>query len=265
MNRVAHDRFAYGARSGGLLVIQRNTRRYLLLPNGSLDRANAVDGTSAAAVAAFLAGETLATAYTQETGGTPITWPQFTDERGKWALAWTDPGSYDEYVPDDPVNPIRRREALSGGEFLTLANQTATVEELVETVVSPTTVSATTSFPLWVAPFAARILSCALNFQSGSIAADNTNYWDVQLRKWIEGVGGAVLGTDYFILADKNTKVTGGEAITMRKAWTFDAETFDATASALAKDDVLDVAFGKFGTAANLTAPYSITIRYSPL
>jgi hypothetical protein len=109
--RVPHDRHAYGQRGAGTLAALRNARLYILEANGALDRADGVNGANASEVAAFLAGETLATGYTTEEGATEVTYPLISDAYGKWAVSWHAPGTYDEYCPDDPHTPLRRWEA----------------------------------------------------------------------------------------------------------------------------------------------------------
>lgn len=95
-----------GAYFGGAAV-------YVFARNGSMDRADSVDGTDSAEVAAFVAAETLVTGYLTEAGLNEVSYPLTTNSEGRCPDAWYPPGAYDVYMPADAVNPIQRWEANS--------------------------------------------------------------------------------------------------------------------------------------------------------
>lgn len=101
-------------------------------------------------------------------------------------------------------------------------------------------VSASSSYPFFIAPVGCVIVASALEVHDASIAASDTNYWSITLRRYRANVSADI--------ATKTTRVTGGEAIANRTTWNFDASTFHATNKILLAGDILDMAFVPTGT-----------------
>lgn len=155
--------------------------------------------------------------------------------------------------------PVVQSGVTKKATYTQLSGALASVEELVAAgVLFKGTIAAASSYPCFVAPFACTVETLALSVWDGgvSIAADDTNYWTVVLRRFR-----AAVSVD---ISTKTTKVTGGEAVSSRRPWTFDAYSFDPTNKTLAKDDIVSVAFTPTGSPTGWqTSPF--TIRYVPL
>jgi hypothetical protein len=136
-----------------------------------------------------------------------------------------------------------------------IASKSAAVGELFASHYNPATVSATTSFPVFVAPFALQVKQIGVMVWSANIAVSDTNYWRFAARR-----SRANVEVEF---ASKSTQLTGGEAISARTEWNFDAVTFNAN-SLIAKGD--SVGFAIFATGAP-TAMVGIvaTFRYEPV
>lgn len=135
------------------------------------------------------------------------------------------------------------------------ANQTPTIEELLAGgfIVNPTA-SATISYTVLHAHFALTVVSFSLVNQDANMAASDTDYWTINLRKISAGSATTI--------ASKTTKATGGQAVTLAVPWTFDAVVFSN--NTFAKDDVLNIEFVKTGAATNWTR-CSWSARYQPV
>lgn len=135
--------------------------------------------------------------------------------------------------------------------------KTASISELVAGAQGTDLNSAAAgSAMVFVAPFACKVVAASVVMTQGSIAASDTNYYTVTIRRWRADASVNV--------ASKTTKVTGGEAITQRQDWNFDAVTFDATNQVLQKGDSIDFAFLVTGTPPSLAKPFC-QIRYEPV
>lgn len=114
-------------------------------------------------------------------------------------------------------------------------------------------------FGMFVAPFPCKILSLAMVFDYWTIAASDTNYWQISLEKSSDG-------TTFPDIVNKSTQNTGalaGGGITGRKSWSLDSGAWgDAT---LNTGDVLDVLWTPHGSPAALKLPVLYTGRYAAL
>ena len=143
---------------------------------------------------------------------------------------------------------------------LAAADQVPTISELVAgcfSAASNFTISA--SVVAFSAPFACNIVQAQLVIWNTAVAASDTDYWTVQVRRWRTGVGGGAV-----VIAEKTTKVTGGQAIVQRLDWNFDASAFDPTYKLLQKGDVIDFAFLMTGSPTSLNGPF-VQLRYEPV
>jgi hypothetical protein len=114
-----------------------------------------------------------------------------------------------------------------------------------------------TSFPIFVAPFALQVKQAACMFWgTPDMAADDVNYWRLAVRRTRAGAAAEI--------AAKSTQLTGGEGIVLKTEWHYDAVTFSATSSILAKGDAVDLSCVKTGTPPNLVGTLC-TVRYEPL
>jgi hypothetical protein len=148
-------------------------------------------------------------------------------------------------------------QALPGDTPVALADETPSIEELTSNGTIETTISATTSEALFIARFALTVEALSLvKWNTGDIAASDVDYWTVELSRYRGGVGTAV--------ATKTTKVTGGQAITSRHSWSFDAVAFNAVTKAFQAGDVLAMVWTKTGVPANI-GQRAYTLNYRPI
>lgn len=132
----------------------------------------------------------------------------------------------------------------------------ADIEKLTATnLISSGSITAAASFPVWIAPFACTVEQVALVAWDLAIAASDTNYWTVTLRRTRAGVS-----TD---IATKTTQATGGEAVASRVSWNFNTITFSVTNKVLQAGDVVALAFTPTGAPANFVK-VAATLRYVP-
>lgn len=108
----------------------------------------------------------------------------------------------------------------------------------------------------WTAPFDCEILSCDVRKEYTDVAASDVNYLRLQINRYRD-VGG------YDLIAEKTTKVTGGEPIVAKHLWSFDGVTFNAANAVLSRGDALALNFGSFGTSV-WRFPVNLTFRYRP-
>ena len=134
---------------------------------------------------------------------------------------------------------------------------TPTVEELICSVLLRD-FSATSSNPIFVAPFPLKVISASLIVWGSSVVTSDTNYWKLYIDK-AAAIGGATTE-----IAFKHTKVTGGTAIVTRVDWNYNTVSWDATEATFATGDVLQFVAYKTGAPTTLTTPL-LTVRYSPL
>lgn len=173
----------------------------------------------------------------------------------------------------DPASATRAQldDAYATSEALDdLASTSATTEDLFFSVMMLTSGqsianSAAASFPVFIAPMPLRIRSVAMLSWGGTIAASDTAYWRVEIRKQ---TAAQVVTT----IANKTTRVTAhssdpnlpaGQAITTRAPWTFDTSAF--TSPTLAAGEVFAMATYPTGSPTAIAAPLILTIGYEPL
>ncbi len=137
-----------------------------------------------------------------------------------------------------------------------LATKSASVGEMFATLYFQPTLSGTGSFPIFVAPFPLVVKQVSVVVWNSSVAADDTNYWRLVVRRMRANVAVEI--------ASKTTQLTGGQAIAQRTDWNFDAVTFNATNALIAKGDIVDFAAFITGTATALNGP-ACTVRYEPV
>jgi hypothetical protein len=130
----------------------------------------------------------------------------------------------------------------------------------IASVYHPTSVSATATVGVFVAPFALEIVSASLFpcASGGATVAANsdTNYWTADLRRMRAGTG--------TVIASKHTKLTGGAALTYRTDWNYDAIAFHATNKLFQKGDACDFALLKSGAASDIPGLIA-QVRYVPV
>lgn len=155
----------------------------------------------------------------------------------------------------DAATARTRLGAQASGTYAPL-DSTPTIDELaVNTGLFGATLASSNTYSNFVAPFGLSIVAFSLTVGT-AIAASDTDYWTVNLRKFVNG---SSAGT----IASKTTQVTGGEALGANKDWNFDSITFDAGFKVFNKGDVLNIQFVKAASAATLDRPQG-TFRYRP-
>lgn len=117
--------------------------------------------------------------------------------------------------------------------------------------------AATINQTVWVAPYAAQIISAATMREFTNTAQDPNNYLQIQLIK-MNADGSVPAGTVIV------TKTTNDEAMNAHQEWSFDGSTWDTTAATFAKGDGLRIAFTTVGTTV-AWFPMTITVRAQPL
>lgn len=118
-------------------------------------------------------------------------------------------------------------------------------------------IAGTESLAVFTAPFPLKITQVSLAMKN-TIAASDTDYWEVRLRK-------AVAGSQNTI-ASKYTSVSAGQAVASYVDWNFDNVTFDVTNKVFAKGDVFNIAFFLTGSSASKVWSYlAVTFRYEPI
>lgn len=151
-------------------------------------------------------------------------------------------------------------------DYAAFKDTTASIEELSETLIMPgyffsagwdqySITNGAWNQTLFIAPFDCQIVSFDLVKEYTAIAASDTNYLRFQLNRYRAGA--------YDLIAEKTTKVTGGEAIAQKVPWSFDGITFDPSNSILTKGDAFSINFACFGTAV-WRFPLCFTFRYVP-
>lgn len=133
----------------------------------------------------------------------------------------------------------------------------ASVQELVAGIVWTGTIAATRSVPVFIAPFACRIVQASIMIWTVSVAVSDTNYWSVEVRRQRANTPA--------VIATKTTMATGGEAMAQRTDWNFDAATFSAANQLLSKGDACDFAWNKVGTATTVGDLVFMQVRYEPV
>jgi hypothetical protein len=155
------------------------------------------------------------------------------------------------------TNPFTQNEAaLANTAIDELASKAAAGAELFASYYYVSAISASLSFPIFVAPFALQVKQASIMTWNLDVAADDVNYWRLAVRR--------SRGPTTNEIASKSTQLTGGEAITLKTEWNYDAVTFSPTASIIGKGDAVDLAVFKTGTPANLSGTLC-TVRYEPL
>ncbi|MEA2703548.1 MAG: hypothetical protein QOD63_1493 [Actinomycetota bacterium] len=116
-------------------------------------------------------------------------------------------------------------------------------------------IAGTESLAVFTAPFPLKITQVSLAMKP-TIAASDTDYWEVRLRK-------AVAGSQNTI-ASKFTNVTAGQAVASYVDWNFDNVTF--ANNTFAKGDVFNIAFFLTGSSTSKVWSYlAVTFRYEPV
>lgn len=136
-----------------------------------------------------------------------------------------------------------------------LKTQTPTNEELTASYFINSAISASLAFGVWIAPFNCKITWAGIMHMSGAIAASDTDYWTVLLRRLRADTPATI--------ASKTTKTTGGEAVAQRTYWGFDGASFDAGNQVLALGDAVDFRFEKTLSPSNWNSPL-LCLRYEP-
>jgi hypothetical protein len=135
-------------------------------------------------------------------------------------------------------------------------SSTVAVEELEQSVMQVAAMANTpTRVPVFVAKFPLKVVACSVITMTTPIAASNTDYWTVVVRRWRTGTGGDI--------ATKTTRVSDGEAVALGTDWNFDTATFGATQT-LQVGDICSMGFTPTGTPTPWTN-FLVTVRYEPL
>jgi hypothetical protein len=136
------------------------------------------------------------------------------------------------------------------------ASSGVTPDKLMAGVTYGTSFNTALSLIVFVAPFPCTLAAASVINNTTTIAASDTIYWTVNIR---------IFRATTFrgIAASKTTRITGGEAMTFRGDWNFDAVTFDPTLKVLAKGDIVEFQFAPTGTAATIGQPLA-QVRYEP-
>jgi hypothetical protein len=160
-------------------------------------------------------------------------------------------------MPITITNPFATSEAVLARTAIDdLATKAANVQELCATGYYVSSLSTAGSFPIFVAPFALQIKQAVLVVWNTTLAASDTNYWRLTVRRTRANVSDEIVS--------KTTQVTGGQGITQRTEWNFDAAVFNATFGLCAKGDAIDFAGFLTGTPAALNG-ICCTVRYEPV
>lgn len=133
------------------------------------------------------------------------------------------------------------------------------IDEQFASVWHPTSITATFGVGVLIAPFNCQIVSARIAPQAAggaTVAASDTNYWTVQVRRFRAGA--------LAVIAAKTTQATGGQALTYRTDWNFNAATFDANNKLLQAGDIIDFAFLTTGAPAAIPGPIC-QVRYVPV
>lgn len=112
---------------------------------------------------------------------------------------------------------------------------------------------------IMAAPIRMRILSMSLVWDYFNLAANDTNYWRIRLKKGFNG-------STYTYLAARSTQKTGAESngdIKARVAWTFDAAAW--TTVDLVPGDLLQLHCTQGGIPTQMRMPLTATVRYAAL
>ncbi|MGY1618129.1 hypothetical protein ACI797_15425 [Geodermatophilus sp. SYSU D00691] len=165
------------------------------------------------------------------------------------AKAGTTGSTMDQALIDEKIGDLATIEELTHGTALIAAPEDETIGAYA------------TSAPLFIAPFPCEIAWVALTVHRLAgvcVPANDSSYWTVQVRRF-RGDGSSV------VVAQKTTKASGGQAITYRVPWTFDAVPLDPASRVLQAGDTVDVAFVPTGSPPALGRPVYGQMRYRPL
>lgn len=140
-----------------------------------------------------------------------------------------------------------------------LATSTPSLDELINSTLLAS-ITTTQAGPIMVAPFALQLVAAEfVNFGSATIAASDTNYWELKLQKY-----NAATGTGGVVIATRTSRVSDGSSFPQRQGINWDAVSFDPTNALFAKDDVLGLASFITGAPGTITSPL-VTVRYRPI
>lgn len=146
-------------------------------------------------------------------------------DQGTVDLATLPPASitpYNNYATQAALDAeIAERETVDETLAIDLGALTAEVDTLstgyISAVYSPVSISSSTlstAVPfVFIAPFTCVINYAAIVTAAAGIAASDTDYWSVELRRYRAGVSA--------VIATKTTRVTGGQAVTQYVPWVF--------------------------------------------
>ena len=137
-----------------------------------------------------------------------------------------------------------------------IASTAARAEELFSSYYYVGSFAATASFPIFPAPFALQVKQAAIVVWNTTLAANDTNYWRLAVRRTRANASVEIVS--------KSTQLTGGEGITQRTDWNFDAAVWSATNGLIAKGDVIDLGVFMTGAPAALSG-LAVTVRYEPV
>lgn len=183
--------------------------------------------------------------------------------RGRYNSIWS---PWREVADVASVTALQNALTAANGQITQLQQTTPSIEELCATGHIAVGINGTTpvtefdwsaNFSTFIAPFPLRILSVDLMFDRWALAANNTNYATIILRR--------VRAGSFTNIATKTTQATGGEAIAMRTAWGYAGATWDTAARDFQAGDAVNFAFSFTGTGVKAVLPMSATVRYMPL
>lgn len=175
------------------------------------------------------------------------------DAAGSASAAATDAAKVDGAISDLQAYQVQTPtlEELLFSTFIPAYNYQGTLGPTVDGT------GAGVSFTALVAPMALRILSLSLCWEYWSIAASDTDYWNVDLlHRHADGTANNVVAT-------RTTQVTGAEAnggVVDRQAWTFSG--VDTSTDLFDVDDLIAVTVRPTGTPADMTLGVTVSIRY---
>jgi hypothetical protein len=141
-------------------------------------------------------------------------------------------------------------------ELAAVAASAATLSELLTSMHTNASFSASGSIWVFTAPFPLKVVAASLVSVGAAVAANDTNYWSVALKKATDSVTSSVIAT-------KTTQATGGAQMVQQADWNFDAVTFDPTNQVLAKGDSVSFLLTPTGAPTTLVGLLG-TVRYVP-
>ncbi|GAA0199438.1 pyocin knob domain-containing protein [Glutamicibacter creatinolyticus] len=183
--------------------------------------------------------------------------------RGRYNSIWS---PWQEVATASALTSVQSAVTAASAQISALQTTVPSLEELVATGHIAVAVNGTTpvtefdwsaNFTTFIAPFPLRVLSVDLMFDRWTLAANNTSYATIILRRARAG--------SFANIATKTTQATGGQPVAPRTAWGFAGSTWDTGARDMQAGDAVNLAFSFTGTGVKAVLPMSATIRYMPL